>query len=258
VNLLRPLSSTLSSTVTLGRGLLAGLCLLTVVAALVGDVWDGTLGRFGPNVATADLGRWALYASANSMAAVVAVVAISTPLGAALGLLTSRGSTASLLHWLELTSTLPAFVLTALWVTGSPHAPLTVLGLSVAVQRALQLAVLVNRAERSRLEIPLLGSLYPVAEGTEQLRRWAPLLWVGAAHSAVLLATEHAALVLLGFVPATPNTWLSTVATAMQGAADVSPVALVIAGLGLLLVPWALAIQGRPTTTTKNVLQVVG
>lgn len=243
--------------VTVGRGLLVGLCLLTLIAALVGDVWDGTLGRIGPNVQTADLARWALYASANSTAAVVAVIAISTPLGAALGLLSTRGATASLLHWLELTSTLPAFVLTALWVTGSPHAPLTVLGLSVAIQRGLQLAVLVNRAERSRLEVPI-GSLYPVAEGTEQVRRWAPLLWVGAAHSAVLLATEHAALVLLGFVPATPSTWLSTVAAALLGAAEISPAALVLAGLGLLLVPWALATQGRPTTTTKSVLQIVG
>lgn len=218
---------------------------VAAVALVLAAGGDGQIGPFSQDIAARGLASWMWYSTANTLGATTLVVATSTLIGLPLGLFASNQRRATLPRWLEVVSALPAFVLTALWLTNTPRAPLLVLCVCVGVQRAFQVGGLVVRAERSRL-LAQGVSLYPVADlRLATLGRWQPFLWVSAAHTSVVFAAEHAALVLLGFVSPAPSTWVGTLCAAAMGAAEVDVFALGFAALGLLTLPGALWSQAR-------------
>jgi hypothetical protein len=252
-----PRSSARWGATTLEVAVVAGLGALLLLAAWAGGFHDGSIGRVGQRVYGTEIGWWALYSTANSVAAVLVTVSVSTVIGITLGLACANRRRTLLRRWLELVCALPAFVITALWMMNSTRAPTLVLALCVAGQRGLQIAVVVSRAEQCRLTTAS-RSLYPVAHlGLGELGRWRSLLWVTAAHSAVLLAAEQAALVLLGLLPPVPDTWVATLCAAATGAAQVSGLAVTLAVLGAVALPWALwaraGLAQPPTNASSSV-----
>ncbi len=242
------MSSGTNTWLSSGRtGVLACAALLACVsvAVVLGGIQDGQIGPARQHVADLGFGWWALYATANSLAMTVLVVGLSTPLGLALGVRAAGRRGGLLPRWFELTCALPAFVITALWAVSSPETALVALSVCVGSQRAVQIAVLVRRAEQARRAASS-GSLYPIATlELGQFGRFRRLLWLSAAHSCVILAGEHAALVSLGLISAQPNTWVSTLCAAMLNPESASPAAVVTSFGALLAVPWGFWSEGR-------------
>lgn len=242
----------------LASGFLLGcLALVTLGAALAGHLEHGALqpssGRGSRELSVIP---WLAYATANSVMATGTMVVVSSTIGVLLGMMAGDARSGTLLRWFEFFSTLPAFLVTVLLLSNPTAQPLAILVAVVTAQRTLQVAALVNRAELERAP-QTKGSLYPVPElGLAQLRRRLPLLWIAAAHSAVLLNAEHAALALLGLFPNAPDTWITTLCAAIAGDGPVTRVNVGLAMLGVLGVPLALWTQSLPTERKRQQLLV--
>lgn len=193
-----------------------------------------------PSASPPHLASWTLLATANTAASLFALLTVSALGSGMLALFTGLRRASLLTQLFEFASSLPAVLLGLLWFAATDRASCLELAVVVGIQRAFQLAPIVNQ---SRLHpLPAVGlALYPIADSASaQLRRWWSVTGVGAAQSVGLFATLEVSAILLGFGPSLPRTWPSTLCAAVTDPERVSTAMAVISAMGMLAVPAAL------------------
>jgi hypothetical protein len=212
----------------------------TATVTFLADFEAGYFVARTPSSGPLGLSSWTLLATANTAAALLALLTVSALGSAVLAWVAGLGRATLLSQVFEFTSSLPAVLLGLFWCAATERASCLELAVIVGLQRAFQLAPVVNQA---RLQpMPATGrTLYPIGNSASALlRRWWSVTGVGAAQSVGLFASLEVSTILLGFTPSSPRTWPSTVAAAVTRPDEVSTSMVVVSAVGMLAVPLAL------------------